>query len=565
MKKNRTSRTVKAKTTRRAPARRTGEQPDQILAALERNILFRDVQPRVIKKTLSHFTRQTIPAGDLIFDEYSKGRELYLLCSGRVRIKKYTKFGVESLLAVLHPGDFFGELSLIDGLPRSARADAMDECIVLTITADAFRELVAKNQQIALNLLHNLGVRLRTMDQTFVMELGRNALASKNKLDKLSLLIEATKIVNSVLNIDSLLGLIMDVATRSISADRGTLYLIDRATDELWSKVAQGVDMVEIRLPVGKGLAGYVARTGEIVNITNAYQDARFNPEIDKKSGYSTQTVLCMPMRNREGVIIGVFQLLNKRTGHFGPEDEAFIDALSVHAAMALENAQLAQRMVEGERLSAVGRMASSILHDIKNPLATMRLYADIIRRGSHTQDPAQLADQMIRQIDRFNDMAEEILDFAHGVSEISIESVALGEVLDPLVRFIETDLASHKIVLVRDIQYEGTCQLDVDKLARAVYNLTSNAVDAMPDGGTLTLSTASTNGYMVIGIGDTGPGIPEEVRSRLFEPFFTHGKRHGTGLGLSIVKKIMDEHRGRVDVDSTIGKGTIFRLFFPL
>ncbi|MBK7258817.1 MAG: cyclic nucleotide-binding domain-containing protein [Ignavibacteriae bacterium] len=565
MKKNRTSRTVKAKTTRRAPARRTGEQPDQILAALERNILFRDVQPRVIKKTLSHFTRQTIPAGDLIFDEYSKGRELYLLCSGRVRIKKYTKFGVESLLAVLHPGDFFGELSLIDGLPRSARADAMDECIVLTITADAFRELVAKNQQIALNLLHNLGVRLRTMDQTFVMELGRNALASKNKLDKLSLLIEATKIVNSVLNIDSLLGLIMDVATRSISADRGTLYLIDRATDELWSKVAQGVDMVEIRLPVGKGLAGYVARTGEIVNITNAYQDARFNPEIDKKSGYSTQTVLCMPMRNREGVIIGVFQLLNKRTGHFGPEDEAFIDALSVHAAMALENAQLAQRMVEGERLSAVGRMASSILHDIKNPLATMRLYADIIRRGSHTQDPAQLADQMIRQIDRFNDMAEEILDFAHGVSEISIESVALGEVLDPLVRFIETDLASHKIVLVRDIQYNGTCQLDVDKLARAVYNLTSNAVDVMPDGGTLTLSTASTNGYMVIGIGDTGPGIPEEVRSRLFEPFFTHGKRHGTGLGLSIVKKIMDEHRGRVEVDSTIGKGTIFRLFFPL
>ena len=431
MKKTHTSRTVAPKKTRRAPARRTGEQPDQILAALERNILFRDVEPRVIKKSLTHFTRVTIPAGDLIFDEYSKGRELYLLCSGRVRIKKYTKFGVESLLAVLHPGDFFGELSLIDGLPRSARADAMDECIVLTITADNFRELVAKNQQVALNLLHNLGVRLRTMDQTFVMEMGRNALASKNKLDKLGLLIEASKIVNSALNIDTLLGLIMDVATRSISADRGTLYLIDAARDELWSKVAQGVDMVEIRLPVGKGLAGYVARTGEIVNITNAYQDPRFNPEIDKKSGYATQTVLCMPMRNREGVIVGVFQLLNKRTGHFGPEDEAFIDALSVHAAIALENARLAQQMMESERLSAVGRMASTILHDIKNPLAIMRLYADIIRSGRGSQDPATMADQMIRQIDRFSSMAEEILDFAHGVSEISIEKVDLGTVLE--------------------------------------------------------------------------------------------------------------------------------------
>jgi signal transduction histidine kinase len=565
MKKQRTSRTAKAKSTRRAPVRRTGEQPDQILAALERNILFRDVQPRVIKNSLKHFTRQTFPAGDLIFDEYSKGRELFLLCSGRVRIKKYTKFGVESLLAVLHPGDFFGELSLIDGLPRSARADAMDECIVLSITADAFRTLVARNQQIALNLLHNLGVRLRTMDQTFVMELGRNALASKNKLDKLSLLIEASKIVNSALNIDTLLGLIMDVAARSISADRGTLYLIDRKSDELWSKVAQGVDMVEIRLPVGKGLAGYVARTGEIVNITNAYQDPRFNPEIDKRSGYSTQTVLCMPMRNREGVIIGVFQLLNKRTGHFGPEDEAFIDALSVHAAIALENAQLAQKMVDGERLSAVGRMASSIIHDIKNPLATLRLYADIIRRGTPSMDPAQIADGMVRQIDRFNAMAEEILDFAHGVSEITIERVELTQALEPLIRFIEADLTSHKVQLVRDIRYSGPCQLDADKLARAVYNLVSNAMDAMPQGGTLTLSTAEANGHLVIGIGDTGSGIPDEVRSRLFEPFFTHGKRHGTGLGLSIVKKIMDEHHGRVEVESTVGKGSIFRLFFPL
>jgi signal transduction histidine kinase len=565
MKKTRTSRTITVKKTRRAPARRTREQPDQILAALERNILFRDVEPRVIKKSLEHFTRVTIPVGDLIFDEYSKGRELFLLCSGRVRIKKYTKFGVESLLAVLHPGDFFGELSLIDGLPRSARADAMDECIVLSITAEDFRELVAKNQQVALNLLHNLGVRLRTMDQTFVMEMGRNALASKNKLDKLGLLIEASKIVNSALSIDTLLGLIMDVATRSISADRGTLYLIDTARDELWSKVAQGVDMVEIRLPVGKGLAGYVARTGEIVNITNAYQDPRFNPEIDKKSGYTTQTVLCMPMRNREGVIVGVFQLLNKRTGHFGPEDEAFIDALSVHAAIALENARLAQEMVESERLSAVGRMASTILHDIKNPLAIMRLYADIIRSGRGSQDPATMADQMIRQIDRFSSMAEEILEFAHGVSEISIEKVEFGAVVDTLLGFVESELASRNITLVRDIRYGGPCMLDMDKLARAVYNLTGNAADAMPDGGTLTFSAYTEGDNLVVAVADTGHGIPEEIRGRLFEPFFTHGKKHGTGLGLSIVKKIMDEHRGRVDVESEPAKGSTFRLFFPL
>ncbi|MCC6398891.1 MAG: cyclic nucleotide-binding domain-containing protein, partial [Bacteroidetes bacterium] len=127
-KKPRPARAPKAKPKRqpstrpsaRAPLKLSAKASAIILDALKQNILFRGVEPRIILRSLSHFSRRTIPSGDLIFDEYSKGRELYLLCEGRVRIKKYTKFGVESLLAVLHPGDFFGELSLIDGLPRSA-------------------------------------------------------------------------------------------------------------------------------------------------------------------------------------------------------------------------------------------------------------------------------------------------------------------------------------------------------------------------------------------------------------------------------------------------------------
>ncbi len=536
-----------------------------MLEALTQNILFRDVAPRVILRSLAHFTQRTIPGGDLIFDEYSKGRELYLLCSGRVRIKKYTKFGVESLLAVLHSGDFFGELSLIDGLPRSARAEALDECTVLILTAEEFRTLVNKNRQVALNLLHNLAIRLRTMDQTFVMELGRNALASKNKVDKLSMLIEASKSVNSAIDLDTLLGIIVDVAARSIGADRGTLYLVDRKTDELWSKVAQGDGMVEIRLPMGKGLSGFVARTGEVVNITDAYSDPRFNPEIDKRSGYSTQTVLCMPMRDKEGIIVGVFQLLNKHIGHFGPEDEAFIEALSVHASIALDNARIAQEMVQNERLSAVGRMASTILHDIKNPMATVRLYAELIKRGGGSQKPAEMADEMIRQIDRLNTMAQETLDFARGTSHLRLETVQLGSTLDQLLDFLQTDMASRSISLVRHLEYTGDCTLDVDKLARVLYNLTGNAADVMPEGGTLTIRTRMHDGFIIIEVSDSGPGIPEEIRPRLFEPFFSYGKKHGTGLGLSIVKKILEDHRGRVEVDSVPGKGATFRLYYPL
>jgi signal transduction histidine kinase len=564
MKKQRATRVSspqkRRRTTLRSPA---GTSP--ILEVLQRNILFRDVDRTTITRSMKHFTERTFHAGDLIFDEYSKGRELFLLCSGRVRIKKYTKFGVESLLAVLHPGDFFGEMSLIDGLPRSARADAMDDCLVLTLTAEKYRTLVDQNRQVALNLLNNLAVRLRTMDQTFVMELGRSALASKGKLDKLNMLIEASKIVNSAIDLDTVLGLILDVATRSIAADRGTLYLVDHRTEELWSKIAQGSGMIEIRLPMGKGLAGYVGRTGEVVNITDAYRDARFNPDIDRKSGYTTQTVLCMPMRNKEGKIVGVFQFLNKRTGLFGPEDEAFIDALSVHAAMAIENARVALEMVQNERLTSIGRMAATILHDIKNPMGTLRLYAGQIKKKTVSPDEARMADEMIRQVDRLTAMTQEILEFARGVSQVHLDSVQLGDVFNRILPFLETDLATRKIVLICTFEYIGSCMLDVEKFTRVLYNLTGNAADAMPDGGTLTIRTRAVDTQLAVEVTDTGTGIPEEIRSHLFEPFFTHGKKHGTGLGLSIVRKIIEDHQGRVEVESVPGSGSTFRVLLPL
>lgn len=157
---------------------------------------------------------------------------------------------------------------------------------------------------------------------------------------RLHSLLQVTQSIASVLDLDSLLFKIMDVVRATLKADRCTVFLLDHDNNELWSKVAVGLDK-EIRFPADKGIAGHVAGTGEVLNIADAYADDRFNPEIDKKTGYNTRNMLTMPMRNNLKEIIGVFQVLNKFDGPFTKNDEELLQAISSIAASSIENAQL--------------------------------------------------------------------------------------------------------------------------------------------------------------------------------------------------------------------------------
>jgi sigma-B regulation protein RsbU (phosphoserine phosphatase) len=280
-------------------------------------------------------------AGDIILDDEAEGDSLYLIASGRVRIAKRNRVGHETILALLHSGDFFGELALIDGRPRSARVTAVDECVVCSIGRAAFEKLLHENSALSFRLLQVLSVRLRTVDNQFVAELERHDGVSEKEIGRLKQLIEAAKVLNSTLDLDKLLGVILETALGLVDGDRGTVYLLDEEKKGLWSRVLKGGERIEIRMPTGSGIAGYVAATGDTLNIADAYFDTRFNPDIDKVTGYRTRSILCMPMKNRGGTIVGVFQLLNKRSGAFTADDESVLDALSVHAAIAVENARL--------------------------------------------------------------------------------------------------------------------------------------------------------------------------------------------------------------------------------
>ena len=272
-----------------------------------------------------------------------------------------------------------------------------------------------------------------------------------------------------------------------------------------------------------------------------------------------------MPMQNRDGKIIGVFQMLNKKGGPFTTQDEEFINALSIHASIAIENARLAQEMINNERLSAVGRMASTIIHDIKNPMGTLRVYAQVMKKKSGNEEAAKLADEMIHQVDRFVNMAQEILDFSRGVSATHIEETEFGEVMEDVLAFIEKDLTKRNIKIEKILNFQGKVKVDQDKIVRVFYNIASNAADAMPTGGMLTVTTEEAGGMVKVDFKDTGTGMPEEVKRKIFEPFVTYGKKHGTGLGMAIVKKVMDDHKGKIEIETEMGKGTTIRLLFPL
>jgi GAF domain-containing protein len=140
---------------------------------------------------------------------------------------------------------------------------------------------------------------------------------------------------------DQLFSKILQSSCELLNAERSTLFLLDQEKKELWSKVTRGGSMQEIRLPVGKGIAGHVAASGETINIPDAYKDLRFNPEVDKQTGFRTRSILCLPMRNRAGDTVGVLQMLNKRAGPFSQEDELLLAAFAAQAAVAWENVAL--------------------------------------------------------------------------------------------------------------------------------------------------------------------------------------------------------------------------------
>ena len=248
-----------------------------------------------------------------------------------------------------------------------------------------YKKFYARLNEISKNFINtNSGI-----DNSFKSKDIKNKDAEQNT----TLLLALSKIartVNAEANLDKLLITIAEQTRLVLNADRCTVFLYDKNKNELWSKVALGMESEEIRFSADKGFAGYVVKTGETIKIKDAYNDSRFNKEIDKHTGYKTYNLLCMPMRNIKFEIIGVFQVLNKKDGDFTDADEDILLAIGTNAGIAIENNLLfsiQQKMLEEQQKLFAGfidTLAASI--DARDKITLghsnrVKLYSELIAK----------------------------------------------------------------------------------------------------------------------------------------------------------------------------------------
>jgi signal transduction histidine kinase/putative methionine-R-sulfoxide reductase with GAF domain len=577
------------------------------------------------------------------------------------------------------------------------------------------------------------------------------AAALRREQKKVALVQEVSRALSTTGDIDTLLRLIMEKVTELMEADRSTLFLVTEDGQQLWSKVIQGSEVVEIRLDVGEGIAGWVAQTREIVNIPDAYADQRFQPAVDLRSGFRTRSILSVPMLGALGGLVGVLQVLNKHDGPFMTADEELLGALASQAAIAIENARLyhslvtqnqelsrARRelerrqrelnalyevekelsaaldlddllsrilaqaitvlgggagsialvdpdgalrfrtvqgpaapkliertlphgtgllgwsiahkvpiivddpakdprhandvakesgvrpqhimvapLVDGEdvlggieiidqrrtvrdgdgpwneedlkllvliaaqaasaiglarrrseqsnrdRLASIGRMLAGLLHDLKTPMTIISGYAQLMAASDDGVQREQYVEQIQRQFDLMAGMTREVLAFARGDTDLFVRKVYVNRYTEELTTQLGAAVAGRSIDFEVEARYDGIAYFDEQKLLRVFHNLARNAVEAMPEGGKLRVIVDKVDDQIVFTVSDNGPGIPPELRGRLFELFAT-GRKGGTGLGLAIVKKIVDDHHGTVTCESG-PTGTTFVIRLPL
>jgi signal transduction histidine kinase/ActR/RegA family two-component response regulator len=413
--------------------------------------------------------------------------------------------------------------------------------------------------------------------------------------EKLGGAIEVGSIVNSTLNLAEVLALTMRYANRVTNSVASTLMLLDDSTGELVFSVPTGPKaevLTDIRIPSGKGVAGWVARYEEPALVTNAEEDARFYAEVDRMTGFETKSIVCVPLKAKKK-LIGVLQVVNRVDGDvFTSEDAVLLRIFANQAAMAIENARLyaelrdrlaqeidmQKKRADSEKFRALGQMASGMAHDFNNVLMGIEGNISLMLLETGPEDRSH---EKLRDIEAYvksgAEVTRQLLQFSSGGRQ-QLKPVDMNAIVDKGIRLFGRTKKEIRI----ETNYRKdlwTTEVNQEQIEQVLLNLFVNAWQAMPGGGNIHIETENVRvgrkmskqsgmkagKYIKVSITDSGEGMDKATRERIFEPFFTTKQMgRGTGLGLATAYGTIRDHGGLIDVRSRPGQGTTIDLYLP-
>jgi signal transduction histidine kinase len=398
----------------------------------------------------------------------------------------------------------------------------------------------------------------------------------------LETLASVSRTINSALNLNEALSIITREACTLMEAKMASIMMLDASGEFLELRASFGAGEAYLqkpRLGLDDSFLGIVFRRKKPMQLENVRNSALYqNVEMARREGLVS--LLSAPLVFG-GLAIGTLNIYTGAPRSFSNEEIHILRALAELSAIAMEKARLHERIVDveeqlrqNEKLSALGLLAAEVAHEIRNPLTVMKMLYHSLRLDFPPGDPRVKDDAILREkMEQLNKIVEQILDFARG-TEPNLGKVNVNQLVDDLGL-----LTRHKM---RNQGIQFICRLesglppimaDATQLAQAFLNLVLNAIEAMPGGGTLTISTRSfplpraspEPTDLLIEFKDTGQGMPEEQRRRAFTSLLSTTKLRGTGLGLAIVGRVIETHRGKIKILSRPGKGTIFSITLPV
>ena len=388
--------------------------------------------------------------------------------------------------------------------------------------------------------------------------------------------------INSAINLDDALRVITVEAARIVKAKMCSLLLLDETREWLELKANFGAGeayLTKPRLSVADSLLGTVVRRRKPVQVENVQTSSRYQrTEVARLEGLVS--LLSVPLLFG-GKAIGTLNVYMGQTYKFSDEEVRMLFALAELSAITLEKARLYERVVDveeqlrqNEKLSAIGLLAAEVAHEIRNPLTVMKMLYHSLDLKFPRQDPRNEDARIIgEKMEHLNKIVEQILDFAR-TSEPHLSSVDVNEVIEELGLLVRHKLRNQNIQLVQNLASDlPAIMADSTHLEQAFLNLILNATEAMPKGGKLTLTSRVVKlppkspgmTHLAVEFGDTGVGMAPAQQRKAFISVLNTTKPRGTGIGLAIVGRVVENHRGKIKIKSSPGRGTTITILLPL